>query len=94
MIRVCACAGEPVDGGLGQQRVGGHGEPLGRVAVARHRWWRGLGVPFDDEFVEVGGGGGVQRPECEVVDDEQVEAGQPAELGFQGVGPAGRRGAG
>lgn len=29
---VCAC-GEPVDGGLGEQRVAHHGQPLGRFPV-------------------------------------------------------------
>lgn len=65
--------GEPVDGGLGQERVGGHGEPVGGFAVAGDDG----GVPvvsLDDEFVEVGGGGGVQRAEGEVVDAEQVDA--------------------
>ena len=42
-------------------------------------------VAFDDEFVEVGGLGGVQGPEGEVVDDEQVDVGQPAHFGFEGV---------
>ena len=51
--------GEPVDGGLGEQRVGHHGQPfLGRAIRGEHG--RGALVAFDAELVEVGGLGGVQ----------------------------------
>ena len=36
-------------------------------------------------LVEVGGLGGVQRPEGEVVEDEHVDAGEAADLGVEGV---------
>lgn len=51
-----------------------------------------VGVAFDDEFVaggvvagdgqlvEVGGGGLVQWPEREIIDDQQLHGGQPAAL--------------
>ena len=55
-----------------------------RFAVAGPDRGRFL-VPLHDQFVEVRGRGGIQRPEGEVVDDEQVEAGQSAEFGVQGV---------
>jgi hypothetical protein len=42
-------------------------------------------VSFDDELVEVVGLGGVQGPKGEVVEDEQVDAGELAHLGGQGV---------
>ena len=38
-----------------------------------------------DELVEVVGLGGVQRPEREVVEDGQVDSGQAAPLGLEGV---------
>ena len=91
--------GEPVDGGLREQRVGGHGEPVGGFPVAGDNAGV-LVVSFHDQFVEVRGGRGIQRAEGEVVDDEQVDADEPAELRFEGGGtshevgayPGGRRG--
>ena len=44
-----------------------------------------LAVPFDDELVEVVGLGGVEWPECEVVEDEDVDAGELADLGLEAV---------
>jgi len=68
---------EPVDGGLGQQRVGHHGHHLGRVAVGGGD--RGVvAVAFDDEFVEVAGLGRPERVQGEVVEDEQLDAVQLA----------------
>ncbi len=42
-------------------------------------------MAFDDDLVEVVGLGGVEGPQGEVVDDEQVDAGEPSELGVEGV---------
>ena len=42
-------------------------------------------VAFDAELVEVGGLGGVQGLEREIVQDQQLDAGESADLGFQGV---------
>src|SRR2546426_8874827 len=50
---VCG-GGEAVHGGLGQEWVGHHGQPLGRFPVGGHDGG-GLAVPFHDQFVEVGG---------------------------------------
>ena len=42
-------------------------------------------MALDDDFVEVAGFGGVERAQREVVDDEDVHGGQPADLGVDGV---------
>ena len=42
-------------------------------------------MAFDDDLVEVVGLGRVQRPEGEVVDDEEVDAGESSEFGVEGV---------
>ena len=75
---------EAVDGGLCEQGVGGHGEPFGGFAVGCDDGGADL-VAFDDEFVEVVGFGGVEGSEGEVVDDEDVDGGQSAEFGVDGV---------
>ena len=64
---------EPVDGGLGEEAVGHESEPLDRFPVGGHDGGR-LAVAFDDELVEVGGVGGVEALEAQVVEDEQVDA--------------------
>ena len=51
--------GQSVDCRLGQERVGGHGQPFGRFSVGGDDG--GLGaVAFDDDFVEVAGFGGAE----------------------------------
>lgn len=58
---------EPVDGRLGQQRVGQHPQPLARVPIGGQQ--RGAGfVPFDDNFIKIGSFGGVQGLEGKVVE--------------------------
>jgi hypothetical protein len=42
-------------------------------------------VPGDGELVEVRGGGLVEPLECEVVQDQHVDGGEPAVFGFGGV---------
>ena len=42
-------------------------------------------VAFHDDFVEVVGFGGVEGFERKVVEDQQVDAGEPAEFGVEGV---------
>lgn len=37
-------------------------------------------MPFDDDLVDVGGGGGVERLQAEVIEDEQVGAQELADL--------------
>src|SRR5512135_3869947 len=76
--------GEPVDGGLGQQRVGHHRQPLLGGPVRGHHGGGPL-VAFDAELVEVGGLGRVERLEGEVVGDQQFGAGEAADLGVEGV---------
>jgi len=64
---------------LREEWVGHAAEPLDRFTVRGHDR-RGGAVTFDDEFVDVGG---VERVEClerEVVDDQQVDAQQFADL--------------
>src|SRR5438045_8627949 len=51
---------EPVDRGLGEERVGHHGEPLDRLAVGRYDGGR-LTVAFSDRLVDVGGASGGGR---------------------------------
>src|SRR5262249_53501984 len=75
---------ESVDGGLGEEGVGHHGQPLGGFAVGGDHGG-GLAVAFHGQLVEVGGLGGVQGLEGEVVEDEQLDAGEAAHLGFDGV---------
>ena len=58
--------GEPVDGGLGEQGVGHHGEPFVGGAVGGDDG-RCFVVAFDAELVEVGGLGRVEGLEREVV---------------------------
>ena len=54
-----AGGGEPVDGGLGQERVGHEGQPFAGVAVGGDDGG-GPAVAFGDDLVEVGGLGGVR----------------------------------
>ena len=75
---------EPVDRRLGEERVGHQAEPLDRGAVRGHDC-RGAAVPFDDQFVDVGGVECVHVLEREVVNDEQVDAQQFADLGVVAV---------
>jgi hypothetical protein len=71
---------EAVDGGLGQERVGDHGLHLGGVAVGGdHRG--GPAVALDHQLAEVGRIAGIQAPEGEVGDQEQVDAHELAHLG-------------
>ena len=76
--------GEPVDRGLGEQGVAHHGQPFGRFPV-RGDDGAGSLVSFHDELVEVVGLGRVERFEREVVEDQQVDTGQPAEFDVEGV---------
>ncbi len=69
-----------VDGGLGEQCVAHHGQPLGGLPVGGEDG-AGSAVAFDDEFVEVVGLGGVEGFEGEVVQDEDVDAGELADFG-------------
>jgi hypothetical protein len=69
---------EPVDGGLGEERIGHQPQPVDRLPVrGRHR---GCGpMAFDDELVDIS----VERVEGlegELVDDQQVDAEQLAHL--------------
>src|ERR1017187_4981724 len=80
--------GEPVDGGVGGQRVGHEREPFAGVAVGGDHGG-GFAVAFGDDLVEVGGLGGGERLEGKIVDDEQLDAGQAAVFVVQGVVQAG-----
>src|SRR5579863_10706298 len=83
-----AGGGEPVDGGLGQQRVGHERQPFAGVAVGRDHGG-GFAVAFGDDLVEVGGLGRGEGLERKIVDDEQLDGGQAAVLVVQGVVQAG-----
>ena len=65
---------------MGQQGVGRHGQPFGGFSVGGHDGRFGA-VAFDDDFVEVAGLGGAQGSEGEVVDNEDVDGGESADLG-------------
>src|SRR3954454_16920296 len=80
---------EPVDGGLGEEGVGHEAEPLDGFP-GRGDDGGGGAVAFDDEFVDGGGVGGVEGLEGEVVEDEQVDAEQLADLGVVAVVEPGR----
>ena len=79
-----AGGGEPVDGGLCEQRVVHEAEPFIRGPV-RGADGGVAAVPGDGQLVEVAGSGLVQWLECEIVDDQQVHGGQAAVLGFGAV---------
>src|SRR5258708_17095101 len=83
-----AGGGEPVDGGLGQERVGHEREPFAGVAVGGDDGG-GPAVAFGDDLVEVGGLGGGEGLQGEIIDDAQLDGGQAAVLGFEGVVEAG-----
>lgn len=76
---------EPVDGGLGEERVGHLGEHLAGIPV-RGEDRRRTPVAFDDDLVDLGGVDDVHRPEREVIDDQQVDAEEFADLGVVAVG--------
>src|SRR5947199_10381564 len=65
---VCG-GGEPVHGGLGQERVGHDAQPLFRGPVGGDHGGGAL-VAFDADLVEVGGLGGIERLEREVIQDQ------------------------
>ncbi len=75
---------EPVDGGLGEEGVGHLGQPFDGLAVGGDHGG-GDAVAFDDELVDVGGVEGVEGLEGEVVEDEQVDAEEFADLGVVAV---------
>src|SRR6516165_8569862 len=70
---------EPVDGGLGQERVGHHRQPFLGGAVGGH-YGGGPLVALDADLVEVGGFGGAEGLEREVVQDQQFHPGEAAHL--------------
>lgn len=78
------CGGQPVGRGLGEEGVGGHGQPFGGVPV-RHPDGRVLAMPFHDQLVEVVVLGGVKRSEGEVVDDQQLDGVEAPHLGVEGA---------
>ena len=81
---------QPVDGGLGEQRVGHDGQPLARVPVRGQHGGRGV-VALDDELVDVGGLGarrGLVRAKSSMI--EQVDADELAHLGVVAGVEAGR----
>src|SRR2546421_87991 len=80
---------EPVDGALGQEGVGHLADPLDRLPVRRDDRGRGP-VPLDDEFVDVGGVERVEGLEHEVIEDQQVDPDELAELGVVTVIQPGR----
>jgi hypothetical protein len=79
---------QAVDRGLGEQGVGERGEPLVGGAVGGEDGG-GLEVSLDRDLVEVGGLGGVVGLEGEVIDEEDVDADEPAQFGVVGVVEAG-----
>lgn len=76
--------GESVDGGFGEHGVGHDGEPFIGSTVGRDDGGAAL-VAGDDQFVEVGGGGRVQRLQRKIIDDEQTDLCRAAHPGFGAV---------
>lgn len=75
---------EPVDSGLGEEGVGHEPEPLDRFSVGGdHRG--GAAVAFNDEFVDIGGVDRVEGLQREVIDDEQIDAEEFADLDLVAV---------
>ena len=64
---------QAVDRRLCEQSIGHHGDHLIRGPVARDNR-ADLPVPFDDEFVEVGGLSGFKPVESEIIEHEEVHA--------------------
>jgi hypothetical protein len=58
---------EPVDGGLGEERIGHETEPLDGLAVGGDDGGGGA-VAFDDQLVDVGGVERIERLEGEVIE--------------------------
>ena len=83
-----AGGGEPVDGRLGQQRVGHEREPFAGVAVGGDHGG-GPAVAFGDYLIKVGGLGRGEELKRKIIDDEQLDGGQAAVFVVQGVVQAG-----
>jgi hypothetical protein len=75
---------EAVDRGLGQQRVGHHGQDLGWFPVGGDDRG-GVLVAFHDQLIEVVGLQRIQRMEGQVVEDEQFDPVEFADLFVVGV---------
>jgi hypothetical protein len=68
---------ESIHRALGEQRVGHHGQDLGRFAIAGDNR-AGCAVPFDDQFVEIAGLGRFEPMQREIVNNEQLDPVQSA----------------
>jgi hypothetical protein len=82
--------GQPIDGGLGEERIAHGGEPFARrLAVGGHDRGRPP-VAFDDELVDVGGVGGIEGLEAEVIEGQDIQADEAAHLVVVGAVQAAR----
>ena len=83
---------EPVDGGLGEERVGHVGEPLDRFPV-RGDDRGGDAVAFDDELVDICGVERVEGLEREVINlcraRHRSTYADPGTMPIRAVGPGG-----
>ena len=75
---------EPVEGGGAEQSVGEGISPFGKVEVGGDNGG-GLFVAFGEQVVQIFVLGRAQRLEPEIIDDEDVDAGQGVELAFEGL---------
>jgi hypothetical protein len=80
---------EAVDRGLGEEGVGHLGEPFDGFTVGGDHGGGGA-VAFDDELVDIRGVEGVEGLEGEIIEDEEVDTDEFAELGVVTVIEAGR----
>src|SRR5262245_21998546 len=76
---VVRVAGETVDGALRAHRIGEGREPLVWAAVGRNDHGPGA-VPLGENLVRVAAFACVQRVEAEIVDDEEADADESAQL--------------
>jgi group II intron reverse transcriptase/maturase len=76
--------GEAVEGALGEDRIVEERDPFLDAPVGGDEG-RGTAVTLDDDLVEVAGLLGVEAPEPEVVDDEQIRREQGADHALSGV---------
>lgn len=76
--------GEPIEGGVGQDRVGEEADPFAHVTVGRYKE-AGVAMAFDDQRVEVFGLLLGEPMETEVVDQKQVRCEVAAEDCFEAM---------
>jgi len=85
---VVGAAGEAIEGALGADGIGEGGEPLIGAAIADDDQGAGA-VAFEEDLVGVPAFLGLHGVEGEVIEDEQVDGEELAQLGLMALGEAG-----